>query len=76
MLPGMDRKRLERQREAAQRELQEAERELDAAKGRTAVNAAARKHQRARAELGLPVEKALPPPGRPRVRVRAGSAPV
>lgn len=34
-----------------QRQLEEAERELDAAKGRVALNAAAKKLQRARAEL-------------------------
>jgi hypothetical protein len=51
MLPDMDRKRLERQREAAQRELQEAERELDAATRLSEVWAAARKLNRARSEL-------------------------
>ena len=38
-------------REYWTKELREAERELDAAIGRTALNAAARKLQRARAEL-------------------------
>ena len=38
-------------REYWTKELQEAERELDAAKGRTALNVGARKLQRARAEL-------------------------
>lgn len=40
--------------------LQEAERELNAARGRTAINAAARRLQRARAELKrLEVEERL-----------------
>jgi F0F1-type ATP synthase epsilon subunit len=54
--PAMDRKRL-------QQELEEAERKLDAAKRLSEVRAAARKRQRARAELGwLEAEEKPKPP--------------
>ena len=58
-------------REYWTKQLQEAERELDAAIGRTALNAAARKLQRARAELKrLEAE----PANRPKQRVTASRA--
>lgn len=46
--PGMHR---DQHRARLEKQLEQAERELDAATGRTALNAAARKLQRARAEL-------------------------
>lgn len=53
------------------RALREAERELDAAKGRTAVSAAARKLQRARAELKRLEELEPSKEPKPRVTTRA-----